>query len=179
MSQKEVNIPPYSPPSCQRNRLKSKKGVLNLEEPKITCVLCPRSGERSLSELLVLSLRGLESCRSFRGVLLFCRGVCVPSTLLIVSGRGLTAITTPKSHEPHHSSQHVAGTECDCRKGQLPLSFLTGLPRRGGALQISFAGLHRSFDFFWYNQTCARISKHVLVSDFLPQERWQRMLPLT
>lgn len=45
-------------------------------------MLWPRSGDRSLSELLVLSLRGLESCRSFRGVLLFCRGVSTPSILL-------------------------------------------------------------------------------------------------
>lgn len=81
-----ADIPP-SVPSCQRNRLKSKKGVLILQEPKITCVLWPRSGERSLSELLVLSLRGLESCRSFRGVLLFCRGVCVPSTLLMIDSK--------------------------------------------------------------------------------------------
>lgn len=85
-------------PSRQTNRLKSKKGVLILQESKITCVLWPRSGERSLSELLVLSLRGLESCRSFRGVLLFCRGVCVPSTLLMVAG---TVFSTPKQPQPH------------------------------------------------------------------------------
>lgn len=90
-----------------------------MQEPKITCVLWPRSGERSLSELLVLSLKGLESCRSFRGVLLFCRGVCVPSTLLMVARMGLIAISTPKPLHSHHSPQHVAGTEYGGRVGCL------------------------------------------------------------
>lgn len=67
-----------------------------------TWVLWPRSGDRSLSELLVLSLRGLESCRSFRGVLRFCRGVCTPSTLLpdMCEGSGKTAPLTPSHSQP-------------------------------------------------------------------------------
>ena len=48
---------------------------------RVTCVLCPSSGYLSLSKLLVLSLSGLDSCRSFIGVLRFCRGVCAPSNL--------------------------------------------------------------------------------------------------
>lgn len=145
------NIPPSSPPSCLRNKhWNPREGLWSWQEPKITCVLWPKSGDRSLSELLVLSLRGLESCRSFRGVLLFCRGVCVPSTLLIVAGRGLTAFPIPKSHQPNHSFPHVIGIEYGCRS-VLPASFLSGVPGGGRALQICFAGLHRSFDFFWYN----------------------------
>lgn len=35
-------------------------------------------------------------------------------------------------------------------------------------MEIRFTGLHGSFDLLWHNQTCAHISKHVLVSDFLP-----------
>ena len=47
-----------------------------------TGVLCPSSGDLSESELLVRSLRGLDSWRSFMGVLTrFCRGVRLPSSL--------------------------------------------------------------------------------------------------
>lgn len=48
----------------------------------LTGVLWPSSGDRSESELLVRSLRGLDSCLSFMGVLMrFCRGVWPPSNL--------------------------------------------------------------------------------------------------
>lgn len=51
--------------------------------PSRTGVLWPSSGDLSESELLVRSLRGLDSCLSFMGVLLrFCRGVCPPSSLM-------------------------------------------------------------------------------------------------
>lgn len=45
--------------------------------------MCASSGERSESELLARSLRGLDSCLSFMGVLplRFCRGVWPPSNL--------------------------------------------------------------------------------------------------
>lgn len=46
-----------------------------------TCAACPSSGERSLSELLVRSLMGLESWRSLVGVLRRSRGVWPPSSL--------------------------------------------------------------------------------------------------
>lgn len=81
-----------------------------------TCVLWPKSGERSLSELLVLSLRGLESCRSFRGVLLFCRGVCTPSTLLPGRWRkgGEIAPPTPKPLPAPLYLSPKANTEHSC-----------------------------------------------------------------
>lgn len=45
-------------------------------------MLWPSSGDLSESELLVRSLRGLESCLSFMGVLTrFCLGVWPPSSL--------------------------------------------------------------------------------------------------
>lgn len=49
----------------------------------LTGVLCPSSGDLSESELLARSLRGLDSCRSFMGVLplRFCLGVWPPSIL--------------------------------------------------------------------------------------------------
>lgn len=48
----------------------------------LTGVLWPSSGDLSESELLVLSLRGLDSCLSFMGVLTrFCLGVWPPSNL--------------------------------------------------------------------------------------------------
>lgn len=62
--------------------------VLLLREPRetslchLTGVLWPSSGDLSESELLVLSLRGLDSCLSFMGVLTrFCLGVWPPSNL--------------------------------------------------------------------------------------------------
>lgn len=48
-------------------------------------------------------------------------------------------------------------------------SFQSRVPGRGRAVDIRFAGLHGGFDFLWHNQTCAHVSKHVLVSDFLPR----------
>lgn len=62
--------------------------VLLLRDPRetslyhLTGVLWPSSGDLSESELLVLSLRGLDSCLSFMGVLTrFCLGVWPPSNL--------------------------------------------------------------------------------------------------
>lgn len=94
-----------------------------------TCVLWPRSGERSLSELLVLSLKGLESCRSFRGVLRFCRGVCTPSILLpdMCEGGGETAPLTPRW--PAHSSQrHKSLLSLVAASYHLPASFILPAP---------------------------------------------------
>lgn len=53
-----------------------------------TGVLCPSSGDLSESELLVRSLRGLDSCLSFIGVLMrFCLGVWPPSNLVGKKGK--------------------------------------------------------------------------------------------
>lgn len=56
-----------------------------------TGVLCPSSGDLSESELLVRSLRGLDSCLSFIGVLMrFCLGVWPPSNLVGKKGKKKT-----------------------------------------------------------------------------------------
>lgn len=77
-------------------------------------------------------------------------GCVCPFHLADCSREGLTAFPIPKSHQPNHSFPHVIGIEYGCRS-VLPASFLSGVPGGGRALQICFAGLHRSFDFFWYN----------------------------
>lgn len=50
-------------------------------EKEFTCGVKLSSGERSLSELFVRSLRGLDSCLSFMGVPRLCLGVWPPSSL--------------------------------------------------------------------------------------------------